>query len=223
MIVTAERGRWTVPPQRALWMPPGRVHAIDMLTETEMRTVYVVRGLLSEVEDFTKRDAIHAIVVTPLIRELILGVFDSARTLPMRDQMTRLLLHALGETADLPTHLPMPGDPRLRAAAEDVVARGDWNARLDEVAEKALMSTRSFTRAFTADVGLSFRDWRRRARIIASLDLLAGASSIKAVSRAAGFSGPAAYVEAFREVTGSAPGRFREWVGDADTKAAAPR
>ena len=41
MRVSTDDGVWVVPPQRALWMPPGVRHSIAMLGDVTMRTLYL--------------------------------------------------------------------------------------------------------------------------------------------------------------------------------------
>src|SRR5271169_476985 len=41
MQVTTPNGRWLVPPARAVWLPPRFEHAVDLLSDIEMRTLYV--------------------------------------------------------------------------------------------------------------------------------------------------------------------------------------
>src|SRR6476619_8241545 len=40
MQVTTPKGRWLVPPDRAVWVPARLAHSIDMLADIEMRTLY---------------------------------------------------------------------------------------------------------------------------------------------------------------------------------------
>src|SRR3954468_12226018 len=40
MQVTTPKGRWLVPPDRAVWVPARLPHAIDVLADIEMRTLY---------------------------------------------------------------------------------------------------------------------------------------------------------------------------------------
>ena len=40
MQVTTPKGRWLVPPDRAVWVPARSEHAIDVLADIEMRTLY---------------------------------------------------------------------------------------------------------------------------------------------------------------------------------------
>jgi AraC-like DNA-binding protein len=97
----------------------------------------------------------------------------------------------------------------LRRAIAPLLQAHRWHWPLHRLAERAAMSERSFTRRFTAEVGLSFRAWRQRARIIASLDLLNDGRPVKAIARTLGFASDAAYVAAFRELLGCTPHAFR--------------
>src|SRR6266700_2584966 len=40
MQVTTPKGRWLVPPDRAVWVPARLAHAIDVLADIQMRTLY---------------------------------------------------------------------------------------------------------------------------------------------------------------------------------------
>lgn len=210
MLIETDSSRWTIPPQRALWIPPQHRHAIRILSPTQMRTVYFQPQMIARCRGFARRHEIHAVVASPLIRELVLGLFDEQRDDDTRRLMAQLLLHTLRETEYLPTYLPMPVDEKLRAALMKVISANRWQWSMQDVASLAAMSERTFTRRFTEEVGLSFRAWRQRARIIASLDLLASNRSTKAIAHAMQFSGPAAYVAAFRELLGRTPNVFRE-------------
>ena len=209
MLIETAQGRWTVPPQRALWIPPHEPHAIEMLTETHMRTVYFHPDFMASCSAFTQRGIVHVVVASPMIKELVLGLFETERSDDMRALMAKLLLHALVETAFLPTYLPMPADKRIKNALSILMAKNDWRQSLDEVSAGAHMSSRTFTRRFASEVGMSFRDWRQRARLVKSLDLLALNQSTKSIAHNLGFASAAAYCAAFRDLLGCTPSEFR--------------
>lgn len=209
MLIETGQFRWTVPPQRALWVPPRQSHEIHMLSNTEMRTVYFALPLIEQCAGIAQRDDVHVVAASPLIRELVLGLFDEQRCHEMRGLMAQLLLHALRETECLPTDLPMPVDDTLRGVIATLVANNEWSIPLNQVAARVAMSERVFTRRFTADVGISFRAWRQRARIIASLDLLASNRSTKVIAHSLGYANSAAYASAFRALLKCKPSMFR--------------
>lgn len=210
MLVETLQARWTVPPQRALWVPPQHPHSIEVLSTADMRTVYCQPALTAQCGSFSRRSEVHAVVASPLIRQLVLGLFEPHFDHPTRHLMVSLLLRTLQHTPCLPTHLPMPASAALRTSLAPLLHDHQWQLPLHALAAAAAMSERSFTRRFTAEVGLSFRAWRQRARLIASLDLLAAGRPVKAIAHTLHFESAAAYSASFRELLGCTPNAFRQ-------------
>ena len=95
MLVETDESRWTVPPQRALWIPPQHPHTVQMLSATEMRTVYCRPELIARSDPGRRLTEVHAAEVSPLIRELVLGLFDLRFDHATREAMVTLLLRTL--------------------------------------------------------------------------------------------------------------------------------
>lgn len=210
MLVDAGAVQWTVPPQRALWVPPAHPHALRFLSETEMRTVYFRPETIAPCDPGGRLQTVHAVVASPLIRELVLGLFDAGFDATTRDAMAPLLLRALHQTPALPSALPMPTSAPLVRAIAPLLQSHRWSIPMRELAQAAGLSERSFTRGFTQEVGLNFRAWRQRARLTASLDLLHRGMAVKAIARQVEFKSEAAYVTAFRGLFKTTPHAFRQ-------------
>jgi len=214
MLVETGEKRWVIPPQRALWLPPLQVHSYSLLSNTELRTLYFSNSLIAACPDFTKSGYVHMIAATALVKELIAGLFSEAYQKASHRTMALLLMEILSETEPLVTELPMPQDERLARAARELLVNQRWQASLSELADIAAVSERSFSRLFVQDTGFSFRSWKQRARICASLDLLANGVAIKQVAWQLGFSCPAAFTAAFHTILGATP---REFLGHSMT------
>src|ERR1700758_2816968 len=76
MQVTTPKGRWLVPPDRAVWVPARSEHAIDVLADIEMRTLYFDPTWLARERRDVRLDAEFVVRVTPLLHETILALFD---------------------------------------------------------------------------------------------------------------------------------------------------
>src|SRR6202161_4665251 len=76
MQVTTPKGRWLVPPDRAVWVPALSEHAIDVLADIEMRTLYFDLAWLKREERSTSLDAEFVVRVSRLLHETILALFD---------------------------------------------------------------------------------------------------------------------------------------------------
>jgi AraC-like DNA-binding protein len=214
MLVETAVARWTIPPQRALWIPACQAHSIRFLSDTDMRTVYYSPQLIEQCAEFTRHDEVHVVVASTLIRELVLGLFNQQFTHSTHSLMAGLLLHTLRYTPSLPTYLPMPSNDKLRQVLTQILARNQWHTPMHQMASDALMSERTLNRHLTAELGMSYRTWKQRARIIASLDMLSSGCTIKAIARTMQFASAAAYIASFREILGCAPNTFRHQDGN---------
>lgn len=208
MLVETENDRWVIPPQRALWLPPLQIHSYHLLSHTDLRAIYFSRSLIAECTNFKKSNQVHVITATALVKELIAGLFSEDYNRPSQRKMALLLLEILSEAPPLAAELPMPHDERLFCAARELLFKHRWEASLSDLAFIAAMSERTFSRLFIKDTGFSFRTWKQRARICASLDLLANGIPIKQIAYQLGFSCSAAFTAAFRSILDSTPRDF---------------
>ncbi|WP_424629154.1 AraC family transcriptional regulator [Bradyrhizobium sp. SYSU BS000235] len=210
MQVTTPKGRWLVPPARAVWVPPRLGHAIDVLADIEMRTLYAEPEWLAKHPEAPRLIREFVVAVGPLLRESVLALFGD-RIHPRRAEvLAELVLYELAEAEDAATFMPMPADARARHVAALVLADPLIERDLDDLALAAGASSRTVTRLFPDETGLTFREWRRRARIMAAAEMLSsGSRPVKNVASRFGFSSVAAFGHAFREVMGMTPGEFQ--------------
>ena len=209
MQVTTPAGRWLVPPQRAVWVPPRQAHAIDALSHIELRTLYVDPAWLKVHVDDPRLEHEFVIEVRRLLREVMLALFDTGNPNQRIGLLVRLALLELIEAADAATFMPMPSDARVRRVAELVLSKPAAEHRLEVLARLAGTSPRTLTRLFPAETRLTLKEWRQRARIMAAIELLgAGSPSVKSVAARLGFASAAAFTHAFRQVLGATPSEF---------------
>src|ERR1700748_2069131 len=76
MQVTTPKGRWLVPPDRAVWVPAFLEHSIDVLADIEMRTLYFDLEWLKRQDRSEGLDAEYVVRVSRLLHETILALFD---------------------------------------------------------------------------------------------------------------------------------------------------
>jgi AraC-like DNA-binding protein len=211
MQVTTPRGRWLVPPQRAVWLPPRFEHAVDVLADIEMRTLYLSPEWLSGCDGGPRLDREFVVAVQPLLRALITALFDEPRHPRRTDLLAKLALSELVEAEDAATFMPMPKDPRALRIAKMVLSDPASSREMEDLALASGVSARTVTRLFPAETNITFREWRQRARIMVAVEVLGcGKPSIKQVAAKLGFSSVAAFSHAFSQVMGVTPTEFRK-------------
>jgi AraC-like DNA-binding protein len=204
-VVTVEtaQGSWTVPPQRAVWVPGGLVHELAMHGRVELRSLY----FLPTLPGVPSQPVVLS--VTPLARELILRLMELP---PVPDAGWRRLIETLLEELEgvesAVLHLPLPADRRARRVAEALLAEPGDGRRLEDWAVRVGAAPRTLLRHFRRDTGLGFAAWRQQARFISALPRLAAGEPVTAVALDLGYDSPSAFVAAFRKAFGTTPGRY---------------
>ncbi len=196
-------GSYLAPPQRAIWVPAGVEHSTVSTERTHMRSLYIAPG----VAPWTGGEC-RVLGVTPLVRELIRAV---TRLPELYDEsgpagrLVAVLLDQLGEMKEAAFSLPLPRDERLARVAAWLETNPDDRRSLDELARSAGLSARTLTRLFERDTGLTFRAWRRRLRLLKSLDGLEAGDSVTKVALDCGYDSTSAFIAAFRKEFGTTP------------------
>ena len=207
LTVDTRDATWVVPPQRAVWMPPAKEHRLKASGEVQLRSLYVRPDAATRMPPNCE-----VLEVTPLLRELILRATELPLEYDERGpagRIMRLLLDELAGLPRLPYHLPMPHSAPLSSICRRLVEAPDDGATLAEIARKDGMSSRTLARYFRRQTGMSFAEWRRRARLLQALGRIAEGRLILEVAMELGYDSPSAFSAMFKRELGAPPSRFR--------------
>ena len=212
MQVTTPKGRWLVPPDRAVWVPARSEHAIDVLADIEMRTLYFDLAWLEREQRSRSLDAEFVVRVSRLLHEAILALFDGHNDPGRTDLLVRLALLELHHAEDSATFIPLPQEPRCRRAANIVLGDPTASYEIETLARAVGTSARTLSRLFSTETQLSFKSWCQRARIAAAIEKLSTQTnvSVKQLAADLGYASVPAFSHAFRQVTGKTPTEFAE-------------
>ncbi|MBN9243569.1 MAG: helix-turn-helix transcriptional regulator [Mesorhizobium sp.] len=203
VLVSSQFGRWMVPPDHAMWIPAGIEHAVDMLGNVSMRSIYVTPDAI---EGLPAR--LRVVGVSDLMRSLIVEAValpDEAEPSPRAKLLLTLLLHEIPAMPERPLGLPFPADPKIAALCRRFLAEPSPHATIDEWAEAAGMSRRTFTRTFHRQTGLSLSTWRQQALLFAALPRLADGEPITGVALDLGYDSVPAFTTMFKRMLGTSP------------------
>jgi len=203
--VEAARSHWVVPPNRAVWLPPGETHTVRMGGAVTMRTLYLSREVTLKVPRWAE---CHVIAVSPLLRALILDLVEGGHGSERRRAVLALLLDELHHSDHLPLQLPMPAEPRLQRLCRALADRPEDDRDFEDWAAESGASARTFARLFRRETGLSFRIWRQQVRLIAALERLSAGESVGSVSAGLGYRSASAFTAMFRRALGRPPQDF---------------
>lgn len=210
---------YIVPPSRAVWIPPGALHAVTVIEAAQLRTLYVCASVVP-----AGWTASRVLRVNPLLRELIIALDtgpepapdasgDPAPGTPREQTLTTLVLDEItrADTDALGVPLPHPvtGDKRLRALCASVLRAPGARATLAEWAQDTGASERTVARLFRDQLGVSYQQWRQQVVLAHALPMLARGAPVSQVAAASGYASDSAFTAMFKAAMGQPPSAFQ--------------
>jgi AraC-like DNA-binding protein/quercetin dioxygenase-like cupin family protein len=212
MRVQTGHGSWTVPPHRAVLIPPDTSHTV-LMTGTDAGAPVVTRSLYLEAGSVPWfPDRCRVVEVSPLLRELLAAAIDIEPRYARRGRdgtLLALVLHELRRAAPLPFDLPLPAEPELRALCQRFLSRPRLDTPPGQWARELNLSLRTLQRRFTAETGISPATWRRRACALHALPRLAAGHPVAEIAADLGYGTPSAFTGMFHQLLGAPPSAYR--------------
>ncbi len=206
MWVHTSQGDWVVPPNRAVWVPAGVEHGIEMAGTVLVQTLYLAAGICGALPG-----RCCAVNVSPLLRELIrhtitLGFLD--QNVPVRARLIAFLVDQLVSLPAIPLQLPSPSDERAKRAAAWMRAHPDDPGLIKQMARRVATSPRTLERLFQKETGMTFGKWRQQLRLLHALRQLAAGEPVTSVALEVGYESPSAFIAMFRRTLETTPYRY---------------
>lgn len=206
MRIVTPNSVWTIPSQRALWVPPNVEHHSFMMSDLEMRTLYVS----ADVPNVLGQEC-RAISVSNLLRELILGLLEEPAEYPIAGRgalLSELILMEINRAAIHSVQIPWPQDRRLQKVCHAIMASPGANRTIEELADSAGASARTLIRLFPKETGLKYSQWVQQVQIAEAICRLGRGESITRISDSLGYASPSAFSAMFKRTFGVAPNQY---------------
>jgi AraC-like DNA-binding protein len=204
MVLQTDEGRYLMPPLRAGWIPPLHQHNAKTYGPLNGEIFYLSSKLCKMLPS-----KLCIFTPNPLLVQIMMRCVSWQNKDLSADQK-RLIQVMVDELATLkpePLCLPMPRDLRLEKMTAFFIANPASNKTLSMWAIDANMTTRTFTRRFQLETGMSFAKWRQLVRIMKALEYLAKGKSVTWVSLTLGYESVSAFIKVFRNLLGETPAK----------------
>lgn len=204
--VETRAGVWTITPGMLNWIPPGLPHGA--------RWFGIARGTALSVRPDacwrlpeTTRVWTRSNLVTALIERLACASPEPLSE-SYTSQLFEVLLEELKHGEATPMNLPMPQDQRLQGLANSLLDSPDDMTGIDEWALRLHMSSRTLTRKFRLETGVTLGQWRQQARLLRAFEMLSRGESVTQAALSVGYESVSAFISSFRGAFGMTPTRY---------------
>lgn len=206
---------YIVPPSRAVWIPPGVVHAVTAVEEADLRTLYLHESAVAALSAEADWSRCRVLDVTPLLRELVLQLAVEPDAAPAnaadaaREQgISHLILDELRRARSLQLGLPLPREGRLRRVCEAMLDQPLRYADIEGWAAEAATSARTLSRWFSDELGTSYGQWRQQMLLAKALAMAARKQPMRLIAAELGYASPSAFSAMVTRAVGMPPSRF---------------
>lgn len=200
--VTIGARTWTLAPSVGLWIPAGTLHSGWTPAGVWQRAAHL------SVSTTALADTAVAVEITPLLR-LLLDRLISVSLSPASYSSTEAMILDVLQPSDHDLLLYRPQNPLLAPILAAFESDPADSTSLTAWADKLGVSTRTITRAFETETGLTFSRWIATAKAQHALERMGQGMTIDEVAGEVGYRSASAFTTAFRRVTGTTPGQFR--------------
>ena len=226
--LTVEHGTYIVPPSRALWIPPGVEHAVSVVENAELMTLYLhqPRGRFGPqlqgprqagaALDHTWQQC-RVLEVSDLLRALVLELDARAdggasplttAELARERRLSALVADELLRASPVPLGVDLPADKRLRALCEAMLDDPVRHTTIDGWAKDSGASPRTVARLFRSELGTSFGQWRQQVLLARALSLAARKMPMARIAAELGYASASAFSAMVRRSVGAPPRQF---------------
>ncbi|WP_434633676.1 AraC family transcriptional regulator [Chromobacterium sp. CV08] len=207
MELLLDEGRVVATAQYLLWTPPAVPHAAYIHQAMYYTSIYVGDEAAARLPPAT-----CLLEQTPLVRALLDDFGQRQITVPTEPwdiRQAELLCQRILQSGREASYLP---DSRQRVLQPilDAIRQDPADATtLKQWAERVFSTERTLARLFQRELGMSFGQWRNRARLLEALSGLKQGDSVQDISARLGYATPSAFIAMFQKHLGDSPERYR--------------
>ncbi|RJX71974.1 AraC family transcriptional regulator [Vibrio sinensis] len=193
-----------LPPTKAVWIPPHTPH------RAMMTNVVAYRSLYFDCDLFECPSNIMMIEVDALLKALIDKMARWPWDKPEKEMTntTALFWEEFYAAKRHSFQLPLPTDRRLNKFCHQVMQTSYLVPPITTIANTIGASTKTVTRLFKAETGMSYQEWRQQWRLLKAIELLSRAMPVSDVGHWLAFSSDSAFIAFFKKHTGQTPLSF---------------
>ncbi|MGB5120833.1 MAG: helix-turn-helix transcriptional regulator [Vibrio fluvialis] len=199
-----------LPPTKAVWIPPYTQHRVMMTNVVAYRSLYF------DCDMFDCPTTMTMVEVDTLLKALIDKMALWAWDKPENEMQntTALFWEEFYAAKRHAFQLPLPSNRRLQKFRAQLMQESFLVPDLTSIADSVGASTKTVSRLFKTETGMSYQDWRQQWRLLKAIELLSREKQVNDVSDWLGFSSDSAFIAFFKKQTGYTPLSFMKSKSD---------
>ncbi|WP_207423890.1 helix-turn-helix domain-containing protein [Desertivirga brevis] len=204
MKVEFATGVWIVGSLQAMWIPGDVVHQVYFPEHANLNSIFIAPSIASELSQTS-----FAFHIDDFCKSLILKITSFNNQSPLTVQQKRIqqvFLDELSLAKPSTTFLPLSNHPNIKKIAEALEESYEYKCPINYYADLCCVSTKTLSRLFRKELGLTFSEWILRYKLIKAVNLLGNNHSVKEVAFELGYENSSSFIYTFKKFFKVTPG-----------------
>lgn len=206
LAIKTDSFRYICAAEQGIWLPSHVLHEVTTLTDCVLSSLYIDNMQTRSVDNYA-----HMIQVSPLLKMLIIEAVKFADDYDWQGTQGRhfrLIRDLVGGATKMHTQLPYPVTAKLLQITQQLTLHPDNNQSLEAWGRDVGASSRTLSRAFKSETGLTFSEWRIRLKLQVAIRQLHEGQAVTNVAFNLGYESVSAFTFMFRTKLGHTPSQF---------------
>ena len=194
---------------QCIWIPPRTNHTFYTLEASANRTIFVHESLFKDSERFYSCQILSS---TALLKELVKTIVDW--NLNLQDEKDRRMAHVIWDVIQRSEPammgITMPRNSKLQKLANQFLENIEEPISIDEWSKEFGMSSKTLSRVFFRETGMTIGQWEQRAKMDHAYRQLRNGASVTDTALACGYLSVSSFITTFKKQFGVTPGSLIE-------------
>lgn len=198
---------WIVNPSQAVWIPGFAQHQVYFPRQVEVFSAFIDPSF-----SYRLPKESFAFDLSDFTRSLLNKVTSFANPTQFTAAQGRVfdvLLDELAAIVPSLVFLPTSADERVKKVTDALMDDLSSKYSIDYYAEQSCVSSRTLSRLFTKELGMSFGTWRIRLKMIAAIRQLEEGLTIKEIAFNLGYENTSSFIATFKKYFQKTPGEYK--------------
>lgn len=198
---------WIVNPMQSVWVASMEEHQVFFPDHVTIISAFIDPSRASGLPNES-----FAFDVSDFIKSLLLKISSYGNPnacTPVQKRVMEVLLDELSNLQPSRTFLPMTQEGRVKKVIDDLMGNLSSSHSLSYYAELSCVSPRTLSRLFVKELGMSFRDWTQRLKLLEAVKRLDKNHSVKEIAWELGYENVSSFIAMFKKHMGKTPTNYR--------------
>ncbi|GAB3665478.1 helix-turn-helix transcriptional regulator [Echinicola sediminis] len=206
MEVVTKKNIWIVNSLQSVWIASNEEHQVYFPNNVKVITAFIDESKLKDLPTTS-----FAFETSGFLKTILEKIVSFSNPISFSQQQNRIIEVFIDELSTLrpsKTFLPTSQDKRIKVVLAALMSDLSSKHTIDYYAGKSFISSRTLSRLFHKELGMSFGDWKMRMKLMEAIKLLGEKKSVKEIAFDLGYENVSSFIVTFKKHFGKTPANY---------------